>query len=152
MTLSADQFDGFEYKGARIHSQRNNKKNVTARLVPIDRGRDEPDLLTSPNKKAAQHLVDIALHPKFGAQTTPEGHLRFPEGHYEAWRAVADHASASMAKTGTPLEEVVAHMESPQEYAAHMAKFEKQAAEQKAERDRLDQVVKENPYNPIKWV
>lgn len=125
---------------------------MTARLVPIDMGGDKPALLHSPNKKAAQHLVDIALHPKFGAQTTPEGNLRFPEGHYEAWRESADSMSESMAKTGTPLEEAVAHMESPQEYAAHRAKFEKQAAEQTAERDRQDQVRKENPYNPIKWV
>lgn len=125
---------------------------MTARLVPVDRGGDKPDLLTSPNKKAAQHLVDIALHPKFGAQTTPEGNLRFPEGHYEAWRESADYTSESMAKTGTPLEEAVAQMESPQEYAAHRAKFEKQAAEQRAERDRQDQVRKEKPYNPIGWV
>lgn len=152
MSLSPDQFDGFEYKGARILSQRTQGKKVTARLVPIDRGGDKPDLLTSPNKKAAQHLVDIALHPKFGAQTTPEGSLRFPEGHYEAWRDSADSMSESMAKKGTPLDEAVSKMMSPQEHAARRAQFEKQSAEQTAERDRQDQVRKENPYNPLKWV
>lgn len=150
--MSPDQFDGFEYKGARIHSQRTQGKKVTARLVPIDRGGDKPDLLISPNKRAAQHLVDIALHPKFGAQTTPEGNLRFPEGHYEAWRESADIVSASMAKRGTPLDEAVSEMESPQEHAARSAQFKKQLAERAAEHARQAQVRKENPYNPLKWV
>ena len=141
MSLSPDQFDGFEYKGARILSQRSQGKNVTVRLVPIDRGGDKPDLLTSPNKKAAQHLVDIALHPKFGAQTTPEGHLRFPEGHYEAWRESADSMSESMAKRGTPLDEAVSEMESPQEHAARRAKFEKESAEAVANRAEVDKKI-----------
>jgi len=111
MTLSENQFDGFEYKGVRISNIRSGvhgkkTKNVTGRSVPIlfeyQSGEVKEGAQMSASKEKAKRFLDNALHEKFGGRAE-EGKLRMSRINYRAMGEQAEHK---------PVEELT----SPEEY------------------------------------